>query len=124
MDGYRRLLAYQTAYKLAMEIFQLTRDFPSDEKFGLTNQIRRSSRSVCTNLAEAFAKRRYPAHFISKISDADGENTETSVWLDFTKDCQYISSGKFNELRMKVDEIGRLLGDMLNNPNKYRTGWI
>ena len=83
---------YQQPYELAMQIFELSRSFPSEERFALTGQIRRSSRSVCMNLREAWAKRRYEAHFISKLTDCDGENSETDTSLDFAKDCGYIST--------------------------------
>ena len=83
---------YQQSYELAMQIFELSRSFPSGERFALTGQIRRSSRSVCMNLREAWAKRRYEAHFISKLTDCDGENSETDTSLDFAKDCGYIST--------------------------------
>jgi len=83
---------YQQSYELAMQIFELSRSFPSEERFALTGQIRRSSRSVCMNLREAWAKRRYEAHFISKLTDCDGENSETDTSLDFAKDCGYIST--------------------------------
>ena len=83
---------YRQSYELAMQIFELSRSFPSEERFALTGQIRRSSRSVCMNLREAWAKRRYEAHFISKLTDCDGENSETDTSLDFAKDCGYIST--------------------------------
>jgi four helix bundle protein len=83
------LIVYQKAYALAMEIFALSKHFPPEEKYSLTDQIRRSSRSVCTDLREAWAKRRYEAHFVSKRTDTDGENGETDTWLDFAHDCKY-----------------------------------
>jgi len=87
------LIVYQKAYALAMEIFEITRKFPVEEKYSLIDQIRRSSRSVCTNLREAWAKRKYEAHFVSKLTDADGENGETETWLDFAYECGYLSKG-------------------------------
>jgi len=87
LRGHRDLKVYQTAYKLAMEIFHLSRGFPREELYSLTDQIRRSSRSVAANIAEGFRKRRYPNHFISKLTDCDAEATETQVWLDFAFDC-------------------------------------
>src|SRR5947207_434331 len=92
------LNVYKKAYTLAMEIFQQTKHFPADERFALTSQIRRSSRSTCLNLREAWAKRRYEAHFVSKLTDCDGENSETDSGLDFAKDCGYISIEKHSEL--------------------------
>ena len=91
INSAKDLRVYQKAYVLAMKIFRLSRDWPPKEKYSLTDQIRRSSRSVCANLREAWAKRRYEAHFISKLTDADGENSETDTWLDFAKDCGYLS---------------------------------
>src|ERR1700747_978210 len=88
------LIVYQKAYELAMEIFEISKHFPPEEKYSLTDQIRRSSRSVCTNIREAWAKRRYEAHFVSKLSDSDGENGETDSWLDFARDCKYLSKSK------------------------------
>src|SRR5262245_12474583 len=85
MRDYKDLIVYQKAYQLAMDIFEETKKFPPEERFSLTNQIRKSSRSVCANLAEAYRKRRYEAHFVSKLSDSETENTETEVWLDFSK---------------------------------------
>jgi four helix bundle protein len=94
MGDYKDLIVFQKAYQLAMDIFEETKKFPKEEKYSLIDQIRRSSRSVCTNLAEAYRKRRYKAHFISKLSDSEAENTETEVWLDFSKDCKYLSIEK------------------------------
>jgi four helix bundle protein len=102
-----------------MEIFHMSQSFPVDEKFGLTSQIRRSSRSVCSNLAEAYRKRIYPAHFTAKISDADMENTETQTWLDFSLACNYIDESKFHHLYSYTIEIGKLLNHMLSYPERY-----
>ena len=110
------LRVYQKAYGLAMEIFNISKRWPSEEKFSLTDQIRRSSRSVCANLREAWSKRRYEAHFISKLTDADGENSETDTWLDFSKDCGYLAVSDHNRLRKECKQIGAMLGSMLNNP--------
>ena len=90
--GFRDLMAYKKAFSLAMEFYQISKKFPKEEQFSLTNQIRKSSRSVCSNIAEAYRKRTYEAHFISKITDADMENSETIVWLDFALECGYISN--------------------------------
>lgn len=102
-----------------MEIFEISKTFPPEEKFSLTDQIRRSSRSVCTCLAEAYRKKQYAAHFLSKLSDADMENSETGVWLDFAMSCRYITQEKHQELLKKNEEVGRLLGHMISNPEKY-----
>ena len=91
IESAKDLRVYKLAYQLAMEVFELTKKFPSEEKYALTSQIRRSSRSICLNLREAWAKRRYEAHFVGKITDCDGENSETDSALDFAKNCGYIS---------------------------------
>src|ERR1043165_7299941 len=93
----KELTVYQKAFRLAMEIYDLSKRFPPEERFALTSQIRRSSRSVCLNLREAWAKRRYEAHFVSKLTDADGENSETDSSLDFAKDCGYLTSQEHQE---------------------------
>ena len=103
-----------------MEIFQVSKKFPDEERFGLISQIRRSSRSVCSNLGEGYRKRQYEAHFISKISDADMENTETQVWLDYALACNYITESTFQDLKTKSEEVGKLLNHMIINPDKYR----
>ncbi len=102
-----------------MRIFEMSKVFPREENFSLTSQIRRSSRGVCSNLAEAYRKRQYPAHFVSKISDADAENTESQVWFDFALHCNYIDIELFNSLVKDSEEIGKLLHHMLTNPEKY-----
>ena len=98
----KELTVYRKAYSLAMRIFAISKRFPPDERYALTSQIRRSSRSVCTNLREAWAKRRYEAHFISKLTDSDGENSETDTSLDFARDCQYISNEEHAELTAEI----------------------
>ena len=103
------LKAYQKAFALAMEIFVLSKDFPKEERYSLTDQIRRSSRSVCANLAEAYRKRNYPRHFASKLFDSDGENSETMVWLEFALACQYINEETFKKLSSENKEIGKLI---------------
>jgi four helix bundle protein len=113
------LVVYQKAYALAMEIFETSRKFPAEEKYSLTDQIRRSSRSVCTNLREAWAKRKYSAHFVSKLTDADGENGETETWLDFACDCLYLSKAQHAILIQKCAEIGAMLGSMINAPTSF-----
>jgi four helix bundle protein len=118
--SFKSLRVYQLAFKLAMDIYYISKKFPSEEKFALTNQLRRSSRSVCSNLAEGYRKRQYSAHFIAKTSDADMENSETQVWLDFALECQYISTENYEEFIDRSSEIGCLLNHMLKNPDKYR----
>ncbi len=119
MGSFKDLLVYKKAFELAMEIFEITKTFPTEEKYGLSNQIRNSSRSVCSNIAEGYRKRRYKAHFVSKISDADMENSETQVWLDFSLNCQYINKAQCIALKGKSEEVGRLLNHMIGNPEKY-----
>lgn len=119
MRGCKDLRVYQLAYKLAMEIFNESKLFPKDERYSLTDQIRRSSRSVTTNIAEGYRKRRYPNMFISKLSDADSESAETQVWLDFSKDCGYLSQERHGELMNGYEEVGKMLGSMMNTPEKF-----
>jgi len=120
MQGHRDLKVYKQAYVLAMEIFNKSKAFPTDERYSLTDQIRRSSRSVAANIAEGFRKRRYPNMFISKLADADSEATETQVWLDFALDCGYLSQEEHNGLVRGYEEIGRMLGSMMASPEKFR----
>jgi len=101
-----------------MEIHELIKSFPPNEKYGLSDQIRRSSRSVCT-IAEAYRRRRYKDYFISKLNDAETENTETQVWLDFAYECKYVPEDKYQELSSKNDEVGKLIWYMMNNPDKF-----
>lgn len=119
VQNAKELRVYHLSYNLAMHIFKLSNDFPSEEKFALTSQIRRSSRSVAMNLREAWAKRRYEAHFISKLTDCDGENSETETSLDFALDCGYITQLQHEELVSINHEIGRMLGSMLNKPKQW-----
>ena len=113
------LVVYQKAYVLAMEIFRLSKSWPPEEKYSLTDQIRRSSRSVCTNLREGWSKRRYEAHFISKLTDADGENSETATWLDFARDCEYLKPADYTRLADLRREVGSMLGTMLLDPTPF-----
>ena len=113
------LEAYRMAYRVAMQIYEETKKFSPEEKYSLTDQIRRSSRAVCANLREAWAKRRYPAHFVSKLTDADAENSETETWLEFAKDCGQLTPAKHAELLDGVRQIGRMLGGMLKNPKIF-----
>lgn len=119
INSAKDLTVYQAAYGLAMEIFELSKSFPPEERFALTSQIRRSSRSVCLNLREAWAKRRYEAHFISKLTDSDGENSETDSSLDFARDCKYITTEHHARLVGACQEIGKMLGSMLRNPTPF-----
>lgn len=119
MSSYKDLLAFKKAFTLAMKIFEISKRFPKEETYSLTDQIRRSSRSVCTNFAEAFRRKKYPAHFLSKLTDSDAENAETDVWLDFAFECKYTTDKEHKELKIDHDEVGRLLGDIIKNPQKY-----
>ena len=110
---------YKKGFACAMEIFELTKKFPSEKKYSLTDQIRRSSRSVCINLLEAYRKKMYPAHFVAKVTDSDMENSETSGWLDFSLACKYISKLEFDNLISQNEEIGKLLHHIINNPYRY-----
>ena len=118
-EGFKDLKVFKMSYDMAMEIFNISKSFPKEEIYALTNQIRRSSRSVCSNIAEAYRKRRYPKHFTSKITDADGEASETIVWIDFAKDCSYINENIYNNLIKKYKEIGKMLGSMANHPERF-----
>ncbi len=119
LNSAKDLNVYKKAYALSMEIFKLSRSWPAAEKYSLTDQIRRSSRSVCANLREAWAKRRYEAHFISKLTDCDGENSETDTWLDYAKDCNYISDDQHAYLTGETEAVGRMLGKMLKEPTLF-----
>jgi four helix bundle protein len=117
--GFRDLIVYQKTRAAAQEIFDLTTRFPRDEKFSLTDQIRRSSRSVGAQIAEVWAKRRYEAHFISKLTDADGEQMETQHWLETALDCKYLSKEETKTLLEKYAELGRLLGGMMSKAELF-----
>ena len=116
---FQDLIAYKKAFSLAMKIFEISKSFPSDEKYSLTDQIRRSSRSVPANIAEAYRKRIFPKHFHSKLTDCDAENSETQVWIEFCYQCKYISYEIYSELIIETDEIGKLLNYMILNPSKF-----
>jgi four helix bundle protein len=115
----KHLIVYEKAYALAMQIFEVSKRFPPEERYSLTDQIRRFSRSVCTNLPEAWAKRRYGAHFVSKLTDADGENGETETWLDFAHDCGYLSKNDHAVYLEKRRAIGAMIGSMINDRSSF-----
>jgi four helix bundle protein len=115
----KELTVYQKAYALAMRVHELSKSFPPEERFALTGQIRRSSRSVCMNLREAWAKRRYGSHFVSKLTDCDAENSETDTSLDFAKNCGYLSVQDHQALVGLGEEVGKMLGAMLQNPDPF-----
>jgi four helix bundle protein len=117
--SFKKLLAYQKAFELSMEIFELSKSFPKEETYSLTDQVRRSLRSVSANIAEAYRKRLYPKHFISKLSDSDSENSETQVWIDFSFSCNYINSEQQQKLSTKSIEVGKLINYVINFPEKF-----
>ena len=117
--SFKKLRVYIKAYETALKIFQLSKKFPPEEKYLLVNQIRRSSRSVCANIVEAYRKRRYTKHFISKLSDADGEASETLVWLDFSRDQGFINNHDYGILYNNYINIGKMLGGMIKHPEKF-----
>ena len=116
---FQDLLAYKKSFSLAMKIFDISKSFPKEEVYSLTDQVRRSSRSVPVTIAESYRKRIYPKHFYSKLTDSDGENSETQVWLEFAFSCKYISNELYQELLSESLEIGKLLNYMLLNPEKF-----
>lgn len=118
-QGYKDLIVYKKAYSAAMAIFKESKSFPKEETYSLTDQIRRSSRSVCANMAEGYRKRIYPKHFVSKLSDSDGECAETMVHLDFAKDCGYMSEEMHKLITEEYLQIGKMLGSMMNSPEKF-----
>ena len=119
LRGHRDLKVYQLAHKLAMDIFHLSKSFPREEIYSLTDQIRRSLRSVAANIAEAFRKRRYPSMFVNKLTDCDAEATETQVWIDFAFDCAYLSLENHQHLTEGYEEIGKMLSSMMAHPEKF-----
>jgi len=118
-NSFRELLVYQKAKALSKEIFLLTKRFPRDEAYSLTDQIRRCSRSIGAQIAEAWAKRLYEKHFISKLTDADGEQNETQHWIDSAADCSYLGGEEAAALIKKCEEIGRLLGGMIAKADQF-----
>ncbi|TDD75995.1 four helix bundle protein [Flavobacterium caseinilyticum] len=116
---FQDLLTYQKSFSLAMKIFEITKLFPKEEMYSLTDQIRRSSRSVPANIAEAYRKRVYPKSFYSKLTDSDAENSETQVWLEFALKCNYINESTYNELLNDSNEVGKLINYMILNPQKF-----
>jgi four helix bundle protein len=122
VQSHRDLRVYQKAFAAAMEIFELTRTFPREEAYSLTDQIRRSSRSVCSNLAEAWRKRRYKAAFISKLSDSESEAAETQVWIEFAVKCRYLDPSRAKTLYQAYDDVLRTLVGMITHPETWILG--
>ena len=116
---FQDLLAYKKGFIVAMEIFELTKNFPKEEIYSLTDQIRRSSRSVTITIAEAYRKREYPKYFHSKLTDADSENSETQGWLEYALACKYISQEIHDSILEKSKEVGKLNNFMILNPGKF-----
>jgi four helix bundle protein len=119
IESFEDLEVYQLALKLQQDVFELSKTFPSEERYSLTDQVRRSSRSIGANISEAWSKRRYPAHFVSKLSDSDGEQDETRHWLMSAFLCEYISESDLNTLVDKCKTIGRKLGNMMQHPEQW-----
>jgi len=122
MGTYKDLMLYKKSFTLAMEIYSVTKKFPREETYSLIDQIRRSSRSANICTIEAYRKRRYPNHFISKLTDVDMENSETQGWLEFSKECKYISLEEYNVLLGLSNEVGKLIYYMIDNPGKFGAG--
>ena len=118
-QGFRDLIVYQKSYKVAMEIFEITKTYPKEEKYSLVDQVRRSSRSVPTNIAEAWVKRKYPKSFVSKLLDSLAEESETEVWIDMSQDCKYIEDQLHNNLLGRYMEVAKMLNSMINTPDKF-----
>ena len=119
IQSYKELRVYQAAMQAAMRIFELSKSFPAEEKYSLTDQIRKASRSVCSNIGEAWRKRRYRAHFISKLSDSEGEAEETRVWLEISLNCGYRSNADASDLDQKYDRILAQLVNMIDHPEQW-----
>ncbi len=118
-QGFRGLRVYQLAFKLAMEIYHESKKFPREELYSLTDQIRRASRSVAGNIGEGYRRKLYPKMFVSKMSDADGEGTETQVWIEFAFACGYVSTELHSRWIRGYEEIGRMLGSMIAHPERF-----
>jgi len=116
---HNELKVYMLSFEAGMKIFHLTRNFPKEEIYSLTDQIRRSSRSVSGNIAEAFRKRMYPKYFISKLTDSEGEAAETQVWLEYSLACQYIDKQIFDDLNDDYDHIISMIVNMRSKPSKW-----
>jgi four helix bundle protein len=119
ISSFKELIVYQKAYKLAMEVFDISKRFPKEERYSLSDQIRRSSRSITSSIAESWAKRRYKKAFVSKLSDSLGEEFETECWLDYARDCTYISISTHDELSSRYEEVRRMLIAIINNPEVW-----
>jgi len=119
VKSYRELEVYKCARELSKEIFIITKDFPQEEKYSITDQIRRSSRSVGSQIAEAWGKRRYVNHFISKLADADSEQMETQHWIEIAEECGYIPVDNAQSLIVKCESIGKMLQSMIDKSDSF-----
>lgn len=119
IESFRELNVYRLSIEMQQEIFEISKKFPKEEIYSLTNQIRRSSRSIGANIAESWQKRRYLPHFVSKLSDADGEQAETLHWLDTSLKCNYISDKEHKNLSQKCKRIGSMLGKIMSEPDNW-----
>lgn len=119
IESFKDLIVYQKAYKLAMEIFEISKNFPKEEKYSLTDQIRRSSRSVTSCIAESWSRRRYVKSFVNKLVEALGEEFETETWLDYSIDCKYVEHDIHSGLITGYEEVRKMLISMINNPEKW-----
>ena len=119
IGSFRDLIVYQKAFDLQQQIFIETKNFPKEEMYSLTDQVRRSSRSIGANISESWQKRRYVAHFVSKLTDADAEQTETEHWIETAFACEYITVHKRDQLLGNCREIGKMLGSMIASPEKF-----
>jgi len=117
--SFRDLIVYKKARAVAKKIFELSKTFPNEERYSLTDQVRRSSRSIGAQIAEACAKRRYEKHFVSKLSDAEGEQLETQHWIETAEDCEYLTSSQATEVNDELSEIGRMLNSMMNKADQF-----
>ncbi len=119
IESYRDLEVYKLAFELQQDIFHISKSFPSEERYSLTDQIRRSSRSIGANIAESWQKRRYLSHFVSKLTDADGEQAETQHWIETAKACDYLDEATTDRLMSKCMSVGKMLGSMMSKPDKF-----
>jgi four helix bundle protein len=122
MGTYKDLLLYKKTFALAMEIYSITKQFPKEETYSLTDQIRRSSRSANICLIETYRKRKYPNHFVSKLTDVDMENSETQGWLEFALACEYLTKDIYDKLKDQSEEVGKIVQYMIDNPGKFGAG--
>jgi four helix bundle protein len=119
IQSFRDLRVYRLAFELQQQVFKTSKMFPKEENYSLTDQIRRSSRAIGANISEAWQKRRYPSHFISKLTDSDGEQAETQHWISTALSCEYITQAQHDEMMSECEEIGRKLGSMMASPEKF-----